>query len=41
MPDGTVLVGAYHPSRQNTQTGRLTAEAFDAVFQEVKRLLEA
>ena len=41
MPDGTVLVGAYHPSRQNTQTGRLSAEAFDAVFQEVKRLLEA
>ncbi len=40
MPDGTRLVGAYHPSRQNTQTGRLTAEAFDEVFERVKRLLE-
>jgi len=40
MPDGTRLVGAYHPSRQNTQTGRLTAEAFDDVFEGVKRLLE-
>lgn len=40
MPDGTRLVGAYHPSRQNTQTGRLTAEAFDEVFEGVKRLLE-
>lgn len=40
MPDSTRLVGAYHPSRQNTQTGRLTAEAFDEVFEKVKRLLE-
>ena len=40
MPDGTRLVGAYHPSRQNTQTGRLTVEAFDDVFEGVKRLLE-
>ncbi len=26
------IITSYHPSRQNTQTGRLTAEMFDRVF---------
>ena len=37
--DGTVLIGSYHPSQQNTQTGRLTHAMFDAVFEKAKSLL--
>jgi uracil-DNA glycosylase family 4 len=33
------LVGSYHPSRQNTQTGRLTAGMFDAIWEKVNALL--
>lgn len=33
------LVASYHPSRQNTQTGKLTHEMLDGVFTEVRRLL--
>ena len=35
-----MLVTSYHPSRQNTQTGRLTIEMFDDVWSNVRRLLE-
>lgn len=34
------LVCSYHPSRQNTQTGRLTVEMFDQVWKKVRELLE-
>lgn len=33
MPDGRVLIDSYHCSRYNQNTGRLTAEMFEAVFE--------
>jgi uracil-DNA glycosylase family 4 len=33
------VIGTYHPSRQNTNTGKLTAPMFDAVFQNAKHEL--
>jgi uracil-DNA glycosylase family 4 len=36
-----MLFGSYHCSRYNTNTGRLTADMFRAVFAEVRRYLEA
>jgi uracil-DNA glycosylase family 4 len=39
LSPGVVLIGSYHPSQQNTQTGRLTKEMFDAVFRKARELL--
>ena len=33
------LMGSYHPSRQNTQTGRLTQAMFSSVFRKAKGML--
>ena len=37
--DGITLVGVYHPSRQNTNTGVVTPTMYDAVFRAVRQSL--
>jgi len=37
--DGFTVIASYHPSRQNTNTGKLTAPMMDVVFQRARRLL--
>jgi uracil-DNA glycosylase family 4 len=39
LPNGQTLIGCYHPSRQNTNTGKLTARMMDRVFREVRKVL--
>lgn len=41
LADGKTLVASYHPSRQNTQTGKLTREMFEAVFSSVRQLVDS
>lgn len=38
---GITLLCSYHPSRQNTQTRRLTREMFHRVFHRARRILDA
>jgi uracil-DNA glycosylase family 4 len=37
LPNGQLLIGCYHPSRQNTNTGKLTPAMMDRVFRDVRR----
>ena len=39
LTEGRHLVGSYHPSQQNTFTGRLTETMFNRVFRSAKTLL--
>ena len=41
VPGSPVVIGSYHPSRQNTNTGKLTPAMMSAVFQKAAKLRQS
>ena len=40
FPNGKVLLASYHPSNQNTQTGKLTRKMFVEIFKEAAKIAD-
>jgi uracil-DNA glycosylase len=41
LEDGVTVISSYHPSQQNTQTGKLTEKMFDDVFRQAREILSS
>jgi uracil-DNA glycosylase len=41
LPTGVVLLASYHPSNQNTATGKLTAAMFETIFRDAKKIADS
>ena len=38
VPGSPIVIGSYHPSRQNTNTGKLTAKMMESVFRKAAKM---